>query len=137
MSQDVQWSILRKNSKYIVQSGKFRFSKEPNNLTNKHSRKFSGCVPRKTIGIKPHSEGGIVLTLKRPKSSRRPKSMHTQIRLNSDRRSVYRSIRRILKKRAYRPKLTEIAVKRACVYLTSQNPGFLQKLSKKKRRENK
>ena len=135
MSQDVQWSIIRKNSKFIVQSGKFRFSKEPNNLTNKHSRKFSGSIPRKTIGIKPHSEGGIVMTLKRPKYSRRPKSMHTRIRLNSDRRSVYRSIRRILKKRCYRPKLTEFAVRRACVYLTSQNPGFLQRLNKRKRKD--
>ena len=135
MSQDVQWSILKKNSKFIVQSGKFRFSKEPNNLTNKHSRKYSGCIPRKTVGIKPHSDGGIVMTLKRPRYSRRPKSMHTRIRLNSNRRSVYRSIRRILRKRSYRPKLTEIAVRRACVFLTSQNAGFLQRLSKRKRKD--
>ena len=134
MSNDVQWSILRRNSKFIVQSGKFRFSKEPNNLTNKHSQKFSGSVPRKTIGIKPHSEGGIVLSLKKAKQSKRPKMMHTRIRLNKDRRSVYKSIRKILKKRHYRPKLTEVAVRRACVFLTSQNAGFLKKLNKQKRR---
>ena len=134
MSQDVQWSIMRRNSCHIVQSGKFRFSKEPNNLLNKHSRKFSGSIPRKTIGITPHSEGGVILTLKKPKYSRKPKKMFTRIRLNKNRRAVYKSIRRIMKSRFYRTRLTELAVRRACVLLTSQNPKFLEKVNKRKRK---
>ncbi|KAG9094645.1 hypothetical protein FRC06_010613 [Ceratobasidium sp. 370] len=54
MSIDLQWYLLRKNNAFVVKrvpEGPI-FSKEPGNLKNIHSRKYSGLIGDKAIS--PH-----------------------------------------------------------------------------------
>lgn len=51
VSSDLLWAITRNNSSFIVKrgvgNGRVIFSREPLNLVNKHSHKYSGLVNEK------------------------------------------------------------------------------------------
>lgn len=51
VSSDLLWAITRNNSSFIVKRGvgneRVIFSREPLNLVNKHSHKYSGLVNEK------------------------------------------------------------------------------------------
>ncbi|GAC71496.1 60S ribosomal protein L28 [Moesziomyces antarcticus T-34] len=71
-SQDLQWLLVRNNSSFIVkQKGLGRiFSREPRNLVQLHSYKYSGVVNAKAVGIEAAKSGkGIVLTTKNSKKT--------------------------------------------------------------------
>lgn len=44
MSADLVWLLVRNNSSFLVKRNGAQFSSEPNNLTNKHSFKYSGLA---------------------------------------------------------------------------------------------
>ncbi|KAG8792794.1 hypothetical protein FRC12_004816 [Ceratobasidium sp. 428] len=70
MSVDLQWYLLRKNNAFIVKrvpEGPI-FSKEPGNIKNIHSRKYSGLIGDQSLHI-AHDGNGISLTSRKPKSS--------------------------------------------------------------------
>ncbi|QRV79914.1 ribosomal L28e protein family [Ceratobasidium sp. AG-Ba] len=70
MSVDLQWYLLRKNNAFIVKrvpEGPI-FSKEPGNLKNIHSRKYSGLIGDKSLHIS-HDGNAISVTSRKPKSS--------------------------------------------------------------------
>jgi large subunit ribosomal protein L28e len=54
-------------------SGSVQFSRDPYNLTNKHSRKHAGFVNDKAVAIAEHN-GGIRLHTKKNKASYKPGS---------------------------------------------------------------
>ena len=54
----IAWFGTGKNNSYLCkrkQAGGVQFSRDPLNLTNKHSRKHAGFVNEKAIGIHPDS----------------------------------------------------------------------------------
>ncbi|EKM84299.1 hypothetical protein AGABI1DRAFT_81985 [Agaricus bisporus var. burnettii JB137-S8] len=67
MSADLQWLLLRKNNSHIVKRGPI-FSKEPGNLRNIHSFKYSGFANAKTIDVSD-SNGAIRITTRKVNAS--------------------------------------------------------------------
>jgi large subunit ribosomal protein L28e len=70
MSTDLQWLLIRKNNSYLVKrtaEGPI-FSKEPGNLVNIHSQKYSGLANARTIDVRP-SSNGIAITHRNGKAS--------------------------------------------------------------------
>ncbi|CAE6472665.1 unnamed protein product [Rhizoctonia solani] len=140
MSTDLQWLLVRKYNSFIVKrvpEGPI-FSKEPGNLKNVHSRKYSGLISDKSLHV-GYDAGTKAITL----SSRKPKaSLHqhskgqhkTTIRANSGpRRSqgVVASQARL----GYRPDLRQAALQRVTALHRAQQekkPAPERKLRGKK-----
>jgi len=125
-SPDLFWELTRNNSSFIVKRGsgssRVVFSKEPMNLTNKHTRKQSGLVNEKAIGVQPAAGGGVVLVTKtgHEKNGSKPTSLFNQVELKKTNRKVYSAIVNSTAKHYYRPDLRADAVSRASAILASQ-----------------
>jgi large subunit ribosomal protein L28e len=113
MSNDLTWLLLRKNNSFIVKrvpEGPV-FSKEPGNLRNLHSAKFSGLVNDKTIHVHDTGNG---IQLRSRKSKNGP---HTVAKAHHDstirprsggRRAI--GIASSFARRGYRPDLRTVSV---------------------------
>lgn len=125
-SSDLFWEITRNNSSHIVKRGtgtsKVIFSKEPMNLTNKHTRTQSGLVNEKAIGVQPASDRGVILIIKtrNETNGRKPKALFKQTCLKHTNRQVYGAVVNSAAKQHYRPDLLQDAVVRASAILRSQ-----------------
>lgn len=71
--------ILGNSNSYLVKrksGGGVQFSRDPFNLTNKHSRKHAGFVNEKAVSIQPDEKGGVTLVTKKANKSHTPSSHH-------------------------------------------------------------
>jgi len=97
------------------------FSREPGNLTNVHSAKYSGVANAKTIEVKD-TESGIQLVTRKKDSS--PHSLHSSVATSTIRpRSGSRralGVTAKLAKRGYRPDLRAAALARVSALLVAQ-----------------
>ncbi|KAL1951008.1 hypothetical protein VTO73DRAFT_157 [Trametes versicolor] len=112
MSSDLQWLLLRKYNSFTVkrvEEGPI-FSKEPGNLTNIHSWKYSGLANEKTITVK-ETETGVQLAYRKKSAS--PLAVHPAVSTISIRpRSGPRRAAGVtakLAKRGYRPDLRAVS----------------------------
>ncbi|KAL8941675.1 MAG: hypothetical protein Q9211_001719 [Gyalolechia sp. 1 TL-2023] len=110
VSSDLIWEICRLNNAYLVKrksAGGSQFSKDPLNLTNKHSRK--------AVGVHPAEKGGITLTTKRTKHQYRPTANKHEVTWagNKSGPKIYRGIVNYTAKQNYRADLRREAVARA------------------------
>ncbi|KAI5849411.1 60S ribosomal protein L28 [Morchella snyderi] len=130
VSSDLLWAITRNNSSYIVKRGvgneRVTFSKEPLNLTNKHSRKHSGLVNEKAVGVQANNNGGVTLITKKSheKYGSKPASLYDTAAFskNKSQRKTYAAIVNRVAKKHYRPDLRQEAVARASAIKRSQRP---------------
>ncbi|KAH8119785.1 ribosomal L28e protein family-domain-containing protein [Phellopilus nigrolimitatus] len=70
MSADLTWLLIRKNNSFTVKKvpeGPI-FSKEPGNLVNLHSYKYSGIANAKTIHVE-ETPSGIQIVSRKPSAS--------------------------------------------------------------------
>ncbi|KAF5332648.1 hypothetical protein D9611_005207 [Ephemerocybe angulata] len=108
MSSDLQWLLLRSNSSFIVKrvvEGPV-FNKEPGNLRNLNSFKFSGLANPKTIDVAA-TPAGITITTRKPNASPNavaPASAKTVIRPRSGGRRAL-GVAASVAKKGYRPDL--------------------------------
>jgi large subunit ribosomal protein L28e len=51
MSQDLKWQLIRGGNAFLVKRDGLTFSREPNNLKNLNSFKYSGLANDKVIGV--------------------------------------------------------------------------------------
>ncbi|THH30226.1 hypothetical protein EUX98_g3952 [Antrodiella citrinella] len=115
--------VVQKNNAHIVKrvpEGPI-FSKEPGNLRNLHSFKWSGIANTKTIDIKDTGAGIQITTTKKnatPQAVRAGKST-SSIRNRSGGRRSYGQVAQ-LAKRGYRPDLRQAAVARVSALLLTQ-----------------
>ncbi|RDB24416.1 60S ribosomal protein L28-1 [Hypsizygus marmoreus] len=123
MSADLEWLLLRKNNSFVVKrvpEGPV-FSKEPGNLRNIHSHKFSGLANRKTIHI-ADSPSGIQISTRKTKGS--PTGVASTVSKSTVRpRSGSRralGITSKIAKRGYRPDLRTAALARVSALLIAQ-----------------
>jgi len=125
-SPELNWLIIRNNNAFLkkVRNVRQPFSIEPNNLTNKSSFRYSGLVPRKTVGITPAADKkGFDVTLKNVKGQRKPAKMYTQTKMRqTGQRRALKKLRNMLVKNNYRKDLTKAALIRASAILKSQKP---------------
>jgi len=128
MSADLYWEITRNYSSYVVKrgsaSGQVVFSKEPLNLKNKHSKKYSGLVTEKAIGVQPSEKGLTVITkTDNAKNGSKPAKLYHQANISKkSNRKVYSAIVSSTAKKYYRPDLREDAVARASAILATHGP---------------
>ncbi|EME82309.1 uncharacterized protein MYCFIDRAFT_183074 [Pseudocercospora fijiensis CIRAD86] len=139
LSNDLIWEVTRSNNSFLVkrkQSGGVQFSRDPLNLTNKHSRKYSGYANAQAIGIQP-DDNTVTLTTKLPKNSNRPaKSYHTSsFKSSTPSRKLYKSIVNSTAKKGYRPDLRAEAVQRASAIKQSQRDNKKESKSKPRGRK--
>ncbi|KAF2160719.1 hypothetical protein M409DRAFT_70251 [Zasmidium cellare ATCC 36951] len=124
LSNDLLWEVTRSNSSFLVkrkQAGGVQFSRDPLNLTNKHSRKYEGYVNDQAIGIQPDSNT-ITLTTKLPSRTNKPaKSTQTSsFNASTPSRKLYKSVVNSTAKKGYRPDLRAEAVSRASAIRQTQ-----------------
>ncbi|KIM47441.1 hypothetical protein M413DRAFT_15677 [Hebeloma cylindrosporum] len=123
MSNDLQWLLLRKNNSFMVKrvpEGPV-FSKEPGNLRNVNSFKFSGLANSKVIGI-DDKVGTIQIKTRKVKAS--PHAVASgfatsTIRPRSGGRRAL-GIAAATAKRGYRPDLRTAALARVSALLAAQ-----------------
>ncbi|GAB7323084.1 hypothetical protein MBLNU13_g05595t1 [Cladosporium sp. NU13] len=125
LSSDLVWQISRTNNAFLTKrkaAGGVQFSRDPLNLTNKHSRKWAGYVNEQAIGINADSPNTIGLTTKLPSRANKPaKSQQTSsFSANTPGRKIYKSVVNTTAKRGYRADLRAAAVARASAVKLSQ-----------------
>lgn len=136
MSADLQWMILRNNSCFLLRNQGTTFTKEPLNLTGRHTFKCSGLVNKKAIGVTADPTGkGVVLTTKKTKYANKPSKNKTKVALASNSRRSIKTIKNLCGKNFYRQDLEDAAVRRACAILRSQRAttGVQKKRTRRKR----
>ncbi|KXN85777.1 60S ribosomal protein L28 [Leucoagaricus sp. SymC.cos] len=123
MSTDLQWLLVRQNSSHIVKrlpEGAV-FSKEPGNLRNLHSHKYSGLANSKTIDVS-ESNGSVRIVTRKVKASPHVVASAyatTPIRAKSGGRRAA-GIAAGFAKRGYRPDLRAAVVARVSTLVASQ-----------------
>ncbi|KAI0370032.1 ribosomal protein L28e [Pilatotrama ljubarskyi] len=123
MSADLQWLLLRNNNSFTVKrvpEGPV-FSKEPGNLKNIHSWKYSGLANEKTITVKD-TESGIQLAYRKkgaaPTAVRSAYSTVSIRPRSGPRRAV--GVAAKLAKRGYRPDLRPAVLARVSALLVAK-----------------
>jgi large subunit ribosomal protein L28e len=123
MSDDLQWLLLRKNSSFIVKRGSKGpiFSREPGNLRNLHSHKYSGLANSKVIDISDSASGLQIVTRKTKASPHAVASANaiSTIRPRSGSRRAL-GLACATAKRGYRPDLRTAALARVSALLSAQ-----------------
>ncbi|KAI0756201.1 ribosomal protein L28e [Daedaleopsis nitida] len=123
MSSDLQWLLLRNSNAFLVKripEGPI-LSKEPGNLTNLHSFKYSGLANEKTIVV-TETESGIQLVTRKKGAAPtavRPACATTTIRPRSGPRRAAGVTSKIAK-RGYRPDLRAAALARVSALVASK-----------------
>ncbi|KAI0307667.1 ribosomal L28e/Mak16 [Multifurca ochricompacta] len=123
MSSDLEWLLLRGNSSFLVKrvpEGPI-FSKEPGNLINIHSQKFSGLANAKTIDVRPSANGIAITHRKKSASSRSVRSAYASTIIGSrtgPRRAL--GIAAQAAKRGYRPDLRAATLARVSALVAAQ-----------------
>merc|ERR1712137_731151 len=122
LSSDLIWQISRTNNSYLVKRNGVQLSRDPLNLTNRHSRKWAGFVNEQAIGINADSPNTIGLTTKLPSRANKPaKSQQTSsFSATTPGRKLYKSVVNTTAKRGYRADLRAAAVARASAVKLSQ-----------------
>ncbi|KAL0637209.1 hypothetical protein Q9L58_003859 [Maublancomyces gigas] len=115
VSSDLLWAITRNHSSFIVKRGvgneRVIFSKEPLNLVNKHSRKHSGLVNEKAVGVLPNEAGGVTVITKKSheKYGTKPASLYNTVTFskNKSQRKTYYAVVNTVAKKHYRADLRQ------------------------------
>ncbi|KAN0121655.1 Ribosomal L28e/Mak16 [Russula decolorans] len=123
MSSDLEWHLLRGNNSFIVKRapGGPIFSKEPGNLVNIHSQKYSGLANAKTVDVKPSATGISITHRKKSTSPHVVRSAYASTTIGSrtgPRRAL--GIAAQPAKRGYRPDLRAATLARLSALIATQ-----------------
>ncbi|EHK17727.1 uncharacterized protein TRIVIDRAFT_88756 [Trichoderma virens Gv29-8] len=129
ISSDLIWEVVRSNNSYLHKTGArsnggIQLSRDPLNLTNKHSRKYAGFVNDKAVGIVANEKGGVVVISKKAAAAAQPaKSVaKTTIGGGKSTRKTYKAVASQVAKTGYRADLRAAAVERVSAIRRSQLP---------------
>ncbi|KAK6073627.1 ribosomal L28e family protein [Seiridium cupressi] len=125
VSSDLIWEIVRSNNAYLVKrklAGGVQFSRDPLNLTNKHSRKYAGFVNDKAVGVGHNEKGGVQVFSKKSSAAQKPAESTTSTTYHGGKssRGTYKAVANHSAKNGYRPDLREAAVQRVSAIRRSQ-----------------
>ncbi|KAM0256162.1 hypothetical protein ACHAQJ_005139 [Trichoderma viride] len=129
ISSDLVWEVVRTNNSFLHKTGArsnggIQLSRDPLNLTNKHSRKYAGFVNEKAVGIAPGEKGGVVVISKKAAASAQPAKniATTTIGGGKSTRKTFKAVASQVAKSGYRADLREAAVERVSAIRKSQLP---------------
>merc|ERR1711881_412556 len=132
MSAELCWSIIRKNSCFLLKNNGLQLTKEPNNLAGVNTFKHNGLVNKKTVGVDAAADGkGVVLSLRRAKGASKPSKATT----SKSSRHAIKTIKNTLEKASYRKDLVDPATRRACAILRSQKTASSIKKNRSRRKK--
>ncbi|KAM0834326.1 hypothetical protein ACQ4PT_063676 [Festuca glaucescens] len=74
-SDSLVWELVKKNNCFLIKqfgnnNAKVQFSKEPNNLYNVHSYKYSGLANKKTVTVQPAADKEMTVVLSTTKTKK-------------------------------------------------------------------
>ncbi|KAL1920522.1 uncharacterized protein VTP21DRAFT_899 [Calcarisporiella thermophila] len=123
MSADLVWQVIKANNSFLVKRAGVEFSKEPGNLTNLNSFKYSGLANEKVVAIdaNPTGKGVILSTKKKGKSGFIANGINKAPLTKGVRRSA-RSVANVVGRSGYRPDLHQAALARVSAIYASQRP---------------
>ncbi|CCG84595.1 protein of unknown function [Taphrina deformans PYCC 5710] len=125
-SNDLLWLCIRDNSSFIVKRPNEKmFSREPMNLTNKHTAKYSGLANNRIIGVQPSKSGkGVTLyTKSKPDHDSKPaKTVIKSTLRNSSAKGISQNIYNSTIKKGYRVDLRYEALARGSACILASQP---------------
>ncbi|KAJ8520829.1 hypothetical protein ONZ45_g2348 [Pleurotus djamor] len=125
MSTDLQWLLVRNYNSFLVKRVREGpvFSKEPGNLRNLHSHKYSGLANSKTIDVSDSSSGIQITTRKVKATPTQVKSAYatSTVRPRSGGRRAL-GVASQYAKRGYRPDLRAATLARVSALVAAQAP---------------
>ncbi|KAL2917298.1 hypothetical protein HK105_202962 [Polyrhizophydium stewartii] len=119
MSSDLTWLLTRNSNSFLVKRNGVVLSREPGNLRNLHSFKYSGFAPTKTVDVSAGAKG-VVVTLSKTKNASKVSASKTVVPLTGSTRASAKSVKALLSN--YRPDLTAAALARVSRINESQKP---------------
>ncbi|XP_020225643.1 60S ribosomal protein L28-2 [Cajanus cajan] len=115
------WEIVKKNNSFLVkQFGRgtqsIQFSREPNNLYNLNSFKYSGLANKKTVTVQPAGKDLSVLfaTTKTKKQNKPSALLHKSV-MKKEFRRMAKAVENQVAENYYRPDLKKAALARLSV----------------------
>ncbi|KAL9244582.1 hypothetical protein vseg_018348 [Gypsophila vaccaria] len=111
------WEIVKKNNSFLVKefgngSAKIQFSKEPNNLYNVHSYKYSGLANPKTVSVQPGGKDAVVLTTTKTRKQNKPSSLQHKSVMKKEFSRMAKAVDNQVGDNHYRPDLKQAALAR-------------------------
>ncbi|KQK09399.1 60S ribosomal protein L28-1 [Brachypodium distachyon] len=122
------WELVKKNNSFLIKqfgnsNAKVQFSKEPNNLYNVHSYKYSGLANKKTVTVQPASdkEMSVVLSTTKTKKQNKPAAFSHKTVMRKEFCKMAKAVKNQVSDNYYRPDLTKPALARlSAVYRSLQ-----------------
>ncbi|EKX47990.1 large subunit ribosomal protein L28e, cytoplasmic [Guillardia theta CCMP2712] len=135
-SADLLWMLTRSNSSFLVkrESGRIQLSKDPFNLMNKNSFKYSGLANGKSADIRQYENKGIVLTTKLTKAATSPAKSVRKVVCSRDFERNFKKVANCVSKTVggyYRPDLEKSALARWTKYHRALKKTKAMKAGKK------
>uniref|UniRef100_R7WER7 Ribosomal eL28/Mak16 domain-containing protein n=1 Tax=Aegilops tauschii TaxID=37682 RepID=R7WER7_AEGTA len=94
------WELVKKNNYFLIKqfgnsNTKVQFSKEPNNLYNVHSYKFSGLANSKTVVVQPSAgeDKAVVLSTTKTKKQNTPAKLQHKTLMRKEFRKMAKSVK--------------------------------------------
>lgn len=117
MSDQLVWQLVKKNHSFLVKRDGVQFSREPCNLTNTNSYKFSG-LRSKAVGLSETADKKVAFTIRTPKAASKPARNNQQHKLS---RSMRRATKAVEYQTATRADLRKAAQARLAALNASIN----------------
>ncbi|XP_075480533.1 large ribosomal subunit protein eL28z-like [Primulina tabacum] len=120
------WEIVKKNNCFLVKefgngTAGVKFSKEPNNLCNIHSYKYSGLANKKTVTIQPGKDQSVLLATAKTKKQHKPRHLLHKSVMKKEFHRMAKAVSNQVADNYYRPDLKKAALARLSVVNRSLN----------------
>ncbi|GBG83279.1 hypothetical protein CBR_g36894 [Chara braunii] len=121
VSDDLMWLLLKQSNRFVIKqngncSASIQFSREPNNLFNVNTHKYSGLSNTKTVGIAPAPGGehdcNIVLTTTKTRKKSLPKKRVNTTVMKTGFQRMVKVVKSQVSDNHYRPDLKRAALAR-------------------------
>ncbi|XP_073064467.1 large ribosomal subunit protein eL28z-like isoform X1 [Primulina eburnea] len=114
------WEIVKKNNCFLVKefgngTAGVKFSKEPNNLFNVHSYKYSGLANKKTVTIQPGKDQSVLFATTKTKKQNKPAHLLNKSLMKKEFSRMAKAVSNQVADNYYRPDLKKAALARLSV----------------------
>ncbi|KAI5664622.1 hypothetical protein M9H77_23945 [Catharanthus roseus] len=111
------WEIIKKNNSFLVKefgngTAKVQFSRESNNLYNRHSFKHSGLANKKTVTIQADKDSSVLLATTKTKKQNKPSALLHKSALKKEFSRMSKAVANQVADNYYRPDLKKAALAR-------------------------
>ena len=112
------WEMVKKNNSFLVKefgrgTQSVQFSREPNNLYNLNSFKYSGLANKKTVTIQPAGKDqSVLLATTKTKKQNKPAALYHKSVMRKEFRRMAKAVQNQIAENDYRPDLKKAALAR-------------------------